>query len=43
MINQPSWYDYMGLAEGDSSTNVILGVINGLYAAGEHSVVSSTC
>ena len=34
LIGQPSWYDYMGLVEGDSYTNVILGVINGLYAAG---------
>ena len=34
LIGQPSWYDYMGLVAGDSYTNVILGVINGLYAAG---------
>ncbi len=34
LIGQPSWYDYMGLVEGDSYTNVILGVINGIYAAG---------
>ena len=34
LIGQPSWYDYMGLVPGESYTNVILGAINGVYAAG---------
>jgi MFS family permease len=34
LIGQPSWYDYMGLEQGSSYTNVILGAINGVYAAG---------
>lgn len=34
LIGQPSWYDYMGLEEGTSHTNAILGAINGVYAAG---------
>lgn len=34
LIGQSSWYDYMGLEEGTSHTNAILGAINGVYAAG---------
>ena len=34
LIGQPSWYAYMGLVEGTSYCNAILGAINGLYAAG---------
>jgi len=34
LIGQPSWYDYMGLTVGTPHTNAILGVINGVYAAG---------
>ena len=34
LIGQPSWYDYMGLTEGTPETNRILGLINGIYAAG---------
>lgn len=30
LIGQPSWYAYMGLVEGTSHCNVILGAINGI-------------
>jgi MFS family permease len=34
LIGQPSWYDYMGLEAGTSYSQAILGLINGIYAAG---------
>ncbi|KPI40239.1 Quinate permease [Cyphellophora attinorum] len=34
LIGQPSWYDYMGLEAGSSYSQAILGLINGIYAAG---------
>lgn len=34
LIGQPSWYDYMGLEAGSAHSQRILGLINGIYAAG---------